>query len=78
MEHKTNVQILSRLVFYIIFITIWLLLDIEFNDFPNSLFKVGACGALASILSPRINKINTQSGNKIQLKWVFFKKSWFF
>ncbi len=74
MDKKIKIKILSRLVFYIAFIAIWIMLDIDFNDFQSSVFKVAFCGALAWVLSPRVNNFKTQSGDKMQLKWIFSKK----
>jgi len=75
MTLKTKIKILNRIVFYIVFIIIWLILDIDFNDFPNSLIKVFICVGLTWTLSPKINNFKTQSGDKIQLKWIFSKKT---
>lgn len=74
MNNKTKASIFSRLIFYLSFIIFWIILDVDFNDFPNSFFKVAACGALAWVLSPRINNFKAQSGDKLQLKWIFSKK----
>lgn len=75
MNIKTKIKILNRLVFYITFLIIWIILDIDFNDFPDSIIKAGICGALAWILTPKINNYKTQSGNQMQLKWIFSKRT---
>ena len=75
MTVKTKINILSRVIFYVIFIIIYILLDIDFNDFPNAIFKAFLCGVLTWTLSPKINSVKTQSGDKMELKWFFSKKT---
>lgn len=73
MNRKTKIKILVSLTFLIIYAIIWAILHFAFKDLSN--IYVGAItAALAVILSPRINNYESQTGNKIQIKWIFMKK----
>ncbi len=73
MNKKTKIRILVALIFLIIYSIIWAILYFAFKDLSN--VYVGAIAtALAVILSPRINNCESQTGNKIQVKWIFMKK----
>ena len=39
----------------------------------NSMLRAGITASLAVILSPKKKKIQTQSGNKTQITWIFLK-----
>lgn len=73
MNRKTKIRILVALTFLIIYSIIWVILHFAFKDLSNVYVGMIAA-ALAVILSPRINNYEGQTGNKIQVKWIFMKK----
>ncbi len=73
MNNKTKVRILSYLAFVVIFLIIWAILHFAFENLANP-YKGMISAGISAILSPRINEYKTQSGNQMQLKWVFLKK----
>lgn len=74
MNRKTKIRIFVALTFLIIYSIIWAILYFAFKDLSN--VYIGTIAAvLAVILSPRINNYESQTGNKIQVKWIFMKKT---
>jgi uncharacterized membrane protein YesL len=63
----------SFLVIFILVITFNLVLDIFFN-FNNSTIRIIASSFIAVVLSPRKKKINTLTGERTQITWVFLKE----
>ena len=63
----------SFLVIFILVITFNLVLDIFFH-FNNSSIRIIASSFIAVVLSPRKKKINTQTGERTQITWVFIKE----
>ena len=74
MRTTTKVRILSYLAFFFIFIIIWIILHYTFENLENP-YKGMITAGITAIFSPRINEYKTQSGNKMQLKWIFLKKT---
>lgn len=74
MTLKTKVKIVNAIAFFITFLMIWMLLHILFENLESA-YKGMISAALAVLLTPRINNYKTQSGNQIQLIWVFLKKT---
>lgn len=74
MGTTTKVRILSYLAFFFIFIIIWTILHYTFENLENP-YKGMISAGIAAIFAPRINEYKTQSGNKMQLTWIFFKRS---
>lgn len=73
MGKKTKIKILSYLILIIMFIAIRIMLHFVFKNLDS--FYIGMISAgLTGVLAPRINDFKTQSGDKIQIKWVFLKK----
>ncbi|PQJ80379.1 hypothetical protein [Polaribacter porphyrae] len=68
---------LARRPFLVIFLFTLILiaiLDLVFN--VNNIFiRNGLAVALAVFLSPRKKKIETQTGTKTQITWIFLKES---
>jgi uncharacterized membrane protein YesL len=62
----------SFLVIFILVITFNLVLDIFFN-FNNSTIRIIASSFIAVVLSPRKKRINTLTGERTQITWVFLK-----
>lgn len=57
-------------LFMIIFLTI---LDFVFQ-IEDSILRILIAAPLAAVLSPRKKKIQTETGEKIQITWLFLKK----
>jgi hypothetical protein len=72
MNNKNKSKILSVITFFILFIIIWTLLNLTFNDLHGAL-KAIISGVLTPIFAPRVNIIEKQSGTKTQLVWFLFK-----
>ena len=73
MKANTKVIVLSFVIFAIIFIIVRTLI-VTFFDFENRIFPGVISAVVASVLSPRRTIIQKQSGEEIQLKWLFSKK----
>jgi len=63
----------SFLVIFILVITINLILDLFF-DIENSIIRITVASFISVILSPRKKKINTQTGERTQITWIFLKE----
>jgi hypothetical protein len=63
----------SFLVIFILVITFNLVLDIFF-EVNNSTIRIIASSFIAVVLSPRKKKINTLTGERTQITWVFLKE----
>jgi uncharacterized membrane protein YagU involved in acid resistance len=67
---KTQLQILSKVIFAIIFAIIWFVINYLFDDLNTG--KIAAItGAITYVLSPKMKKIDSQSAESIQMKWIF-------
>ncbi len=66
---------LAKNPFFVILI-ITLLLNLIFSFvFENIAINAGLAAGIAILLSPRKKRIQTQTGEKIQITWVFLKKA---
>lgn len=72
MNANSKAILFSILIFFGTFLAISFLLRLVFNDSSN-IISTGVTAFLAVILSPRRKIINKQSGNEVQLKWIFSK-----
>jgi len=59
---------------YPLLIVFFMLIFDQVYRIDSFLLKAFACGFVAFILSPRKKKIETQTGTKTQITWVFLKK----
>ena len=74
MSKKTKVRILAMFTSLILFLGTWQFIDFIF-DCPQ-LWMLAAISVLVSrILTPAITTVDTQSGSKLQVKWIFYKKA---
>jgi multisubunit Na+/H+ antiporter MnhB subunit len=74
MEKKTILVILSFLIFFIIYLIIWTVLKLSFENLSEPI-RAMISGGLTVVFSPRVMNYNTQSGDKFQLNWIILKKS---
>ncbi len=64
--------------FYLPNIIIFLIIHFTLSIFFKNLHKAiiaGITGFITAILSPQMKKITTENGDKIQIKWIFSKKT---
>lgn len=61
-----------RLVFVVVFLLIYYIAYI--SGIENGMLRTVFSITLAFVLSPRKKKIQTQTGEKTQITWVFLKK----
>jgi len=73
MKRKTKVRILWYVSFFVSFFIVWTILQVTFKNLADG-YKGMISAVIASLLSPKITEFETQSGKKLQLKWVFMKK----
>ena len=73
MQTKNKLQFFSYGVFLGIFSLIFLLLYYIFPNLDTS-YKALICGGLTTILSPKTHTYKTQSGKKMQFRWIFYQK----
>ena len=73
MNKKTKIKIIWYLSFFVVFLTIWIILHFTFENLESA-YKGLISGGISGLLSPRITDYETQSGKQTQLKWIFMKK----
>ena len=61
-----------RLVFLAFFLIIYLIT--YFSGIENAMLRTVFSVTFAFVISPRRKKIKTQTGEKIQVSWIFLKK----
>jgi hypothetical protein len=74
MSAKNKIIVLRYLISFIIFIVVWFLLDLAFENLQTP-YKGMISAVVMVILSPRVKEYDTQSGKQAQLKWIFLKKA---
>ena len=73
MNLKTKANIFSLIIFLVIYTIVWVIIYYIF-DRLNMLTVSAITAGVAVMLSPQEKIIETQSGKKVQLKWLFFDK----
>lgn len=61
-----------RLVFIVVFLLVYFITYV--SGIENGMLRTVFSITLAFVLSPRKKEIQTQTGEKTQITWVFFKK----
>lgn len=74
MNRKIKFITFRYLISFIIFLIIWMILHVAFENLSNG-FKGMIAAGISFLLSPRINVYETQSGNQMQMKWIFLRKT---
>ncbi|EAQ48347.1 MULTISPECIES: hypothetical protein [Leeuwenhoekiella] len=74
--NRFTVIFLSTFAFFISYVGIWYLLQWLFPSFDGAV-KAATCAVVTVILTPRIQKIDSQLGKKQTLiSWMLVGKSW--
>ena len=76
MDKKLRIRIIVALAFFVIYLIIWTILHFVFKEL-DFVYKGMITALLTVFLSPRIKNYQTQTGNKVQVKWIFMKKPLF-
>ncbi|MFT5761305.1 MAG: hypothetical protein ACI8WA_000416 [Polaribacter sp.] len=63
----------SFLVIFLITLILIFFLD-AIVGIENEMIRIAIAAGVAVFLSPRKNKISTQTGEKTQITWIFLKK----
>jgi len=74
MTKRTKIQILYPLSILITYISLHFIFSYLFQNVDNT-YITGLVALITVIISPRFKTIKTQSGNKIQMTWIFQKKA---
>ncbi len=74
MNDIVKVIILRIVIFAIVFGIFWLLSHFVFKDL-DTFYKVVFSVCLTGLFSPRVKTLQTQSGRRIQLSWIFIGKT---
>lgn len=69
---KTRVKVFTKLLFLSIFTLTWIVINTYFEQI-NAGIAGAISGVIAFILSPSVKEIESQSGDHIQVKWIFLK-----
>lgn len=69
MKRSIKIQILNILVFFIVFLALSYLINID------SYIKAVICGISTWILSPKVSNFKSPAAEKIQFKWDFSEKT---
>lgn len=59
-------------IYPIVFVVLFF--GLKYFGLENALTRAVIAAGIGIVLSPRVQKVQTQSGEKKQLKWVFLKK----
>jgi len=73
MNLKTKANIYSIIIFLLIYLIVWVIIFFIF-DRLNTVTVSAITAGIAALLAPQEQIIETQSGKKVQLKWLFFDK----
>ena len=73
MKLQTKIHLLNYIIFFVIFLIIHFSLNYFFKNVHGAIIAA-ITGALTVILAPRAKSVNTQSGDHIQMTWIFSKK----
>lgn len=71
---KNKIRLLSFIAFFVIFLITWVVLGLLF-DTLEAPFKGMICALVSTLLTPRVQEYNTQSGKQLQIKWLFLKNA---
>ncbi len=74
MHNTITYRILSSLIFFTVFMILFFALQYFFPNLHPAL-RAGITGGIATVLAPRLSRIDTQSGVKTQINWFVFRKS---
>ena len=74
MTKRPKAVIIGNAIYLAVFLIFWFLFPYFFED-NNMSFRGGISAVLTFIISPRITKVQMQSGEKLQIKWLFSSKA---
>lgn len=66
--------IIGNAIYIAVFIIIWFIIP-YFYEITQMGYRAAITAVLTFVFSPRMTKIRTQSGEKIQIKWLFSGKA---
>jgi hypothetical protein len=73
MKQDQKIKLFYFLGFLLVFLIVWSILHWSFPNLEAA-YKGMISAGVAAIFSPRISEYESQSGKKMQIKWLFFKK----
>ena len=73
MTLKTKAAIYYLIILIVFYLVIWFLLHYIFPNL-NTIYVSVISASVSAALSPQKKVVKTQSGEYIQLKWIFSKK----
>ena len=73
MTKHTKAIIISNTIYIAVFIISWWLLSLPVDKI-TTVNKSGIAALFTFVVSPRVTRIQMQSGEKLQIKWLFSKK----
>lgn len=73
MSHKIKVFLIYFFSFIIIFTVSRYLISFIFPEIEH-LYLMIIAAVITVILSPRLDKVQTENGTRFQLKWIFLKE----
>ncbi|WP_299114921.1 hypothetical protein [uncultured Winogradskyella sp.] len=73
MRTSTKANVYVFLIFLVTYFVVWFFLQLFFSDI-NTYLLSAISAAITVVLSPQKQVIKKQSGEQIQLKWLFSKK----
>ena len=74
MNNKTKIILLSFALSLVIFVIIWGIMGFLFPNLENP-YKSMISAGIMFILSPKLKILRSQSGLKLQMTWIFIKKT---
>ncbi|QYA27014.1 hypothetical protein G3I01_16435 [Gramella sp. MT6] len=73
MNHTLKLFLIYFFAFFILFAGSQYILDLIFPEMDH-LYKLIGSGVFTIILCPRLQKVKTEDGTRLQLKWLFKKE----
>ena len=70
----TKAYLFKIVLFIAIYLIIYYLAKIYFKN-VNGKYIAVIVAVITALLAPQMKKVETQSGDKIQIKWIFSKKT---
>jgi len=73
MKHSQQLKFFYYFGFILVFLIVWAALHYGFSDLKAA-YKGMISAGVAAIFAPQFSEYDSQSGRKVQVRWLFFKK----
>jgi len=74
LSKQAKAVIIGNAIYIAVFLIFWFVLPYFFENHSMP-FRGGISAILTFIISPRITRVRMQSGDKLQIEWLFLSKA---